>query len=186
MIRASLRHGFANLLRFDGRDSPRLFWPHALILLVIACAAWSIVVFAGTPWIAVTPRTIAVQDAGMRVEASGAGVPVLPDFAFLMVALGLIAGLYVALVGAAAVRRLHDADRRGWWLSVPVALLAVGLVAMHRMFVRFAEAGELPDFDSFALIFVNNLVYLVTLAALFVQLVRPGTPGPNRFGPPGA
>ena len=186
MIAASFRHGFGNLLRFDGRDPPRLFWPYALILLVIACVVWSIIVFAGVPWQGTGSRAILVESGGVRVQSvNGAGV-MLPDFAFLVAALAWIAGAYIALVGAAVVRRLHDSDRRGWWMLPPVLLLAIGLAAMRRTFTAFATVGELPDIDTFVLIFISNLVYLATLAILVVQLVRGASPGSNRFGPPSA
>jgi uncharacterized membrane protein YhaH (DUF805 family) len=78
-------------------------------------------------------------------------------------------------------RRLHDRGKGGYW-GLPTAIfLVIGLVAMPRVFDNFAHSAGEPDMRLFELMFLNNLLYLASLAVLVVQLVLDGTRGPNRF-----
>lgn len=91
----------------------------------------------------------------------------------------LILVLMPPLLGV-LVRRLHDTNRRSWWLLPPPLL-------MPPLFVLFActqftlgdEAGR-KIFMSIGVILAIMLVYAI---CLIVALARPGTTGPNRFGP---
>jgi uncharacterized membrane protein YhaH (DUF805 family) len=77
---------------------------------------------------------------------------------------------------AVAMRRLHDTDRTGWWLLLPVIPYVIGLVIMLG-----AAAGQ-----NLGLIAVGGIFSLIGLVGAIVLLVfycLPGTPGPNRFGP---
>ena len=69
---------------------------------------------------------------------------------------------------AIIVRRLHDVDRSGWLILVPIvpAFLMVALLYL------FWPLGVL-----FALATVACAAYLIYLSVL------PGTPGPNPYGP---
>ena len=68
-----------------------------------------------------------------------------------------------------SVRRLHDVDRTGWWLVVPlVALVLLGFAGVTQFGWLAAVAG---------------IVALVSLIVILVFAVSDGTPGPNRFGP---
>jgi len=90
-----------------------------------------------------------------------------------MVNAALVLGSLPALVSciAISVRRLHDRDKRAWWLLlfgvVPPLLQAAGAV-------NALDAGP-----SVALLVVSGLISLLALIELgFVR----GTRGPNRFG----
>ena len=77
---------------------------------------------------------------------------------------------------AVAMRRLHDTDRTGWWLLLPVIPYVIGLVIMLA-----AAAGQ-----NLGLIAIGGIFSLIGLVGAIVLLVfycLPGTPGPNRFGP---
>lgn len=77
---------------------------------------------------------------------------------------------------AVSVRRLHDINRTGWWLVLPVIPYVIGLVVMLG-----AAAGQ-----SFGLIAIGGIFTLIGLVGAIVLLVfycLPGTPGSNRFGP---
>ena len=85
---------------------------------------------------------------------------------------------------AVGVRRLHDVNKTGWWVLLPVipecltmvmALTTAGAVAAGGGFG--AAAGGLA---------ITGLLGLITLIAaivLIVFYVMPGTPGENRYGP---
>lgn len=95
---------------------------------------------------------------------------------------------------AVAVRRLHDSDLTGWWVLAPLLLAGSGFLmlvgAVIALFASgFSESGNSGSGAGVAIV-LAALGGLLLLAGLVVQLVlmlRPSTPGPNRFGPsPGA
>lgn len=93
-------------------------------------------------------------------------------------------GVAVALVGlglivpslAATARRLHDRNRSGWWMLLPIIpyAIVIGLVAQ--------AGGDLTESGSIAMVGLLTLVAGIAGIVLFVFLVLPGTKGPNRFG----
>ncbi len=99
---------------------------------------------------------------------------------------------------AVSVRRLHDIDRSGWWLLLPVAVPATGaiLTALITAALSARMIAQHPDphvtggeglgtvvgiIAAFACCVV--LPTLVAWAAMLSFLVTPGTRGSNRFGP---
>lgn len=70
---------------------------------------------------------------------------------------------------AVGVRRLHDTDRVGWWILLPIVpeVLAVAMTM----------SGNLPVAGILA------VVALVAAIVLLVFLVLDGTKGPNKYGP---
>lgn len=72
---------------------------------------------------------------------------------------------------AVTVRRLHDANRTGWWALLPFTAFFLALAA-----VPFG--GEVSD----AIAFVIGISALVCPLALLVLLAWKSTPGRNRFG----
>jgi uncharacterized membrane protein YhaH (DUF805 family) len=69
---------------------------------------------------------------------------------------------------AVTVRRLHDLDRTGFWLLVPLGA-ALPLIA-----------GGVTDSD--VLTMVGGVALVLSMVVLLVFMVMPGTRGPNRFG----
>jgi len=77
----------------------------------------------------------------------------------------------VCPVLAIAVRRLHDADLSGWWTALPVAPTPISITA--------DLAGVRAP-----LWFLFDLVLpWLAVVALVALLRRPGTLGPNQYGP---
>ena len=68
-----------------------------------------------------------------------------------------------------SVRRLHDIDRTGWWLAMP--LLAVFLFG----FAAATQVGWLAA--------IAGIGVFVSVIVMLIFTVSNGTPGPNRFGP---
>lgn len=93
---------------------------------------------------------------------------------------------------AVGVRRLHDTNRTGWWLLLPVAAFVVGLVLflvtqggqLASLFTGKYENNPQAVFgvigSGFLMIWLPTFVGSVVL---FVFNVLDGTPGANRFGP---
>lgn len=77
-----------------------------------------------------------------------------------------------------AVRRLHDTDRSGWWLFLPIVAVVV-LVAVAVASV----GGGTTDLAGFGTGFIAAFVVLgISGIVLLVFFCLDGTRGPNRFG----
>ena len=77
---------------------------------------------------------------------------------------------------AVAIRRLHDTNRTGWWLLLPVIPYVIGLVIM-------LSAAASQNLGMIGIGGIFSLIGLVGAIVLLVFYCLPGTPGPNRFGP---
>lgn len=189
---ASLRHNLASLLRFSGRSSRAQFWPYAGVLLALTMVALQLAMLPAISRSMARMRSYAVQDPANVTETIGPGSysiqvrgnhpDLMPDFAAFMPALAAIAAIFILLIAAAAARRLHDSNLRGWWGLLPLPFLTFAMVMMPRVFAEFGSASE-PGLDIFFLLFANNVLYLASLAVVALLLIRPGTRGDNRFGP---
>lgn len=100
----------------------------------------------------------------------------------------LSALVHLAPQASVLVRRLHDADRTGWWAPAPIVPFSAAFAA--------ALASPDPDGNDAAdtgldgdLGWLNGAILSGVLLAALLGLVvvalccRRGTPGPNRFGP---
>ena len=82
--------------------------------------------------------------------------------------------LGVLVVGVVqAIARLHDRDRTGWWLGLYAGVSVLDLLPTDTAF----DAYPIPV-GAYVLATLTFEIWL--LLDLFG---RPGTPGPNRFGP---
>lgn len=145
--------GFRRGFDFHGRSSRSAFW------------TWALFVTAGGVGALVTDEWLGLVPHGDEPFGPNVG--------------GVFSGLFALATAvpsvAVAARRLHDSDRRGWWLLLPVAL-PTGLLAL--LFISIAAgAGGLP----LAILFVLSPV--LGGFALLPLLCLSGTRGPNRFGP---
>jgi uncharacterized membrane protein YhaH (DUF805 family) len=93
---------------------------------------------------------------------------------------GILTWIFAAAVFipniAVAVRRLHDTNRSGWWLLMPVVPYLIGVVIMFGSMAGGARMGAALIGGLF------SLVGLVCAIVLLVWYCLRGTPGPNRFG----
>ena len=79
---------------------------------------------------------------------------------------------------AVGVRRLHDTDRSGWWMLLPIVpYLAAGVLGG----AAATGGGGLGAGLGVAAIFM--FIGFICALVVLVFLVMPGTPGDNRFGP---
>lgn len=95
----------------------------------------------------------------------GAGIPAADGFVWLFVLGSFVPGL------AVTVRRLHDADRTGWWAALPLTPFLLA-------FVVIPMSDDLPDAAAMGI----GTSALAAPLALFVLLGWKGTTGRNRFG----
>lgn len=83
---------------------------------------------------------------------------------FLLLPIGAGAAVVQTLLG---IRRLHDFDHSGWWYVPCLVVMSVG--------AQVASSGD-PTLAA-----IGAVLYL---APTLILLLKPGTEGPNRFGPP--
>lgn len=141
---------------FSGRSRRKEYWMYTLFL-VIASIVLAIV--------------DTVLGLGMGPDGTSSGI------------LGSIFSLATLIPSlAVGVRRLHDLDRSGWWMLLPLGPILVGAVLIG---VGFAAAmGGLGGGMSATMI-LGILAMIGGVIASIVLLVwycTPGTAGPNRFG----
>ncbi|MDR6533559.1 uncharacterized membrane protein YhaH (DUF805 family) [Caulobacter rhizosphaerae] len=191
----SIRHGFAGLPRFAGRDSAGRFWPYAgavIALFFIAAAATMIPIMSGTfsrmqSFAAEHPdqATVTRGPGSYSIEIHGNHPELMPDMTPFFTVMQVGCAVAVLLLAAAVTRRLHDRGRRGWWGLAPVPFLIIGLTLFPRLFQSTLSGQTTPGtLAMFGVMMANNLLYLASLALLVVLLTGAGQPGENRFGPP--
>lgn len=94
----------------------------------------------------------------------------------------LITGIALFLPGlSVTVRRLHDTNRSGWWILLP---LGGGILVL----IGFIAALATNPFDPFggaglALVGLPVLVALATWILIIVWTILPSNPGNNPYGP---
>lgn len=76
---------------------------------------------------------------------------------------------------AVNVRRLHDVDRSGWWLLLP---LGTGIGGAAIGLLIGAAAGNMLSWATI----LGWISIVIVLIVLFVFQVTDGDPGANRFG----
>ena len=95
----------------------------------------------------------------------------------------LMLGLLVPNI-AVAVRRLHDTDRSGWWILLPIVPYCLAFVLGGAAMMGGAASGSAMGMGagmSIASIFL--LIGAACALLLLVFYCLPGTPGDNRYGP---
>ncbi len=78
---------------------------------------------------------------------------------------------------AVGVRRLHDTNRSGWWILLPIIPYALAMILGGPAIM----AGGLGAGLGIAALFL--FVGFICAIVLLVFMVLPGTPGENRYGP---
>lgn len=187
----SIRHNLAGLGRFSGRDRPGQFWPYAVLLFLLSMiAGFAVIVPAMIDMMVRLQRFLIEHPEGLPppsdpYDPSEPALPpeLMPDFSGTALPMAAVNLVFVLLLAAAMVRRLHDADRTGWWALMPVPFMAVGAASWERAMAMSTGAPMAADPASL-LLMLNSLFYWGSAIALVVMLVQAGTPGPNRFGPP--
>ena len=95
----------------------------------------------------------------------------------------LMLGLLVPNI-AVAVRRLHDTDRSGWWILLPIVPYCLAFVLGGAAMMGGAASGSAMGMG--AGMGIASIFLLIGAACALLLLVfycLPGTPGDNRYGP---
>ena len=86
---------------------------------------------------------------------------------------------------AATARRLHDTNRTGWWMMLPIGLGILGLALTPVLGgIGFLGGDELGFVGGLLLgIALSYLLFFVGFLIILVFLVQPSDSGPNKYGP---
>lgn len=154
---------FKRYFDFKGRSRRKELWMYTLFVIMVSIV-------------------LMFLDSALGLGGSTTGDTELTDTS--MAAAGAASGGWLTTIFslatlipsiAVSVRRLHDLDRTGWWILLPVApyllgvVLAIGGIA--------AGGGAMAGVG-----LVLFGVALITAILLLVWYCMPGTAGPNRFG----
>lgn len=187
-----LRYHIRSLTDFTGRESRGMFWPY---LAVVVIGGMALLMSATMPMMlssmgrieryaqAHPEQSHVVRTPGhTTITVEGDHPDLIPEFGGMGIVMSVGGLLIVLLLAAAITRRLHDLDRSGRAALPPLVFLLVALLLMP-----FALRSNGASPVLFLPLFLNNMLYLATVARLLFQLSRPGTPGENQFGaPPGS
>lgn len=84
---------------------------------------------------------------------------------------------------AVAVRRLHDTNRTGWWLLLPIVPYALAFAFGGAAMMGTAAGGGAGLSAGLGLAGIFLLIGAVGAVVLLIFYILPGTPGDNRYGP---
>jgi uncharacterized membrane protein YhaH (DUF805 family) len=158
--------------QFTGRSTRREFW--MWVVFIIICA---VVLGILDSILGLGGRTSygggAIGAPGVTGYRYGAGVRggILTDVFSLAILVPNI---------AVSVRRLHDTDRSGWWILMPIIPYAIGAIGLLSSMA--GGAGAAPGTGMMAIFGIAMVIGLIAAIVLLVWYCLRGTPGPNRFG----
>ena len=84
---------------------------------------------------------------------------------------------------AVSVRRLHDTNRSGWWVLLPIIPYCLGLVFGGAALMSAAGGSPGGTMAGAGIAGIFMLIGLVCAIVLLVFMCLPGTPSDNRYGP---
>jgi uncharacterized membrane protein YhaH (DUF805 family) len=154
--------------QFNGRSRRKEFWMWVLFVFLV-----SIVLTILDSMLGLGGRTFA--------GPSSTTTPMMTSFGYGAAARG---GLLTTIFSfatlipyiAVSVRRLHDTDRSGWWILLPLLPILIGF--------GFIGAGAATGNPALMLISgVAMLIGFICAILVLVWYCLPGTQGSNRFGP---
>jgi len=140
---------------FSGRAPRAEFWWYILAVVILTVIA-------------------RIIDNILGISLAGPYGPI-----YLIVALGLLVPNI-----AVAVRRLHDTNRSGWWLLLPLVPYCLAFALGGAALMGGAAAGSTGGMAAgmgIASIFL--LIGVACAIAILVFYCLPGTVGDNRYGP---
>lgn len=161
--------------QFSGRSRRKEFWMYILFVFIVTIL-------------------LSIVDAMFGLGGSTYSSSALPNGATgyggsAGVNGGLLAGLFAlaTLIPSLAVqvRRLHDTNRSGWWIVMPLVPYLAGAVLMIGGALGGLGSGGMnaASGGAFAVGAVLMFVGFICAVALLVFMCLDGTRGPNRFGP---
>lgn len=200
-IGRTARRGFGRLFIVKGRDERMQFWIYCALVFgpLIAIQFITQIVLTFSSFDAMAAAQPGDAEAGRKIfEGQVRG---MVGAAYVTIGIVMIGAM---LVISATARRLHDRGRSGWWaLILPPGLFAVALgqarrvsemtehmpALLEKMERKPGNPATMLDWVTRANMSTHGpdwpaIVGGLLLLWLMIELVRAGTDGSNRFGPP--
>lgn len=159
---------------FQGRSRRMEYWMFFLFTVLVNIAFAIVLLLVGGGAAMMAGGLDQDNPTGLMAAGGAVGIIYLINIVFSL-------GILIPSI-AVGVRRLHDTNRTGWWLLMPVVPYLLGIVLILAG-VAVIGSGSGGGFGTFAVI--GGVMVLAALAAgiaLLIFLFLPGTVGPNRFG----
>ncbi|WP_185962038.1 DUF805 domain-containing protein [Palleronia caenipelagi] len=183
----AVRTCFEKYFTFSGRASRAELWWFVLFLFLasVLLTAINVSIFGPTVtenWqVAVNQQGEQTQSSFTRISYDGGWLETIFSIATLL-----------PLV-AVSVRRLHDTEKSGWRILIPVISFSLPFI------VWFGFGTEVPVDPEYiadgllpqtVVVPSSNGIFVFTILAVFaahiamiIWLTRPSQPGPNKYGP---
>ncbi|WP_162150294.1 DUF805 domain-containing protein [Asticcacaulis sp. AC460] len=155
---------FMKYADFRGRARRSEYWLFQLFQFLVAFVLIAIMMIS-------VVGSIADRNAGAAVGGSAA----LMGFIMVFALACLLPNL------AVTVRRLHDTNKSAWWLLLYAPGVFANVTNMQ-MFAAIASGNPDNIMAASTQSSILSLVGFLGNIVMFVLMVLPGTPGPNRFG----
>ena len=182
---AAVQSCFRNYFRFSGRAPRSEYWKFVMFVLLFNIAAVIINSMLFGPDLVEEAVTTIGSDGTQTTEVhrtlhySGGWIGTLFTLACLVPLL------------AVGWRRLHDSGVGGWWLLMPLVLLAgsillslIAILGPSDLWAALKDTGNVRVNISGGLAFGMLTVAIVPNILLLLRLSRRSDPHPNRYGPP--
>lgn len=173
---ANFVYAFKRFLSFRGRATRTEYWSFYLFSSLLSYIPYQL--------IAIGLFAAGILNEQMEpTDEELSGGAALACLALL--ALYLLLALCIALPHwGTLVRRLHDRNHSGWLLLWPV-VICVGMGIAAVMAVPYYAGKTDSGIQAAAILplILGVFAYMGFCIYLFVQLVLPGQPGPNKYGP---
>ena len=166
-------------VQFSGRSRRKEFWLWVLFIIIVSVL------------LSVIDRMLGLSPAPKPMTPGQVGVAPMPTgpAGFGQFRAGVLTSIFSLAIFlpnlAVQVRRLHDTDRRGWWLLLPVVPYAIGFILIIVGALSSFRSGQPVQQGAIGLMGVGGLFFVIGLICAIVLLVwfcMDGTRGPNRFG----
>ncbi|THD36557.1 MAG: DUF805 domain-containing protein [Sphingomonas sp.] len=191
------RH-LTGLASFSGRENRQPFWLWILIVYAVQMVVGMIVMIPIMMGMIERMAPLMQGDPHRFDDHPELVMQMMtPMMSNIMVFAAIMAVVWLVLIGAAVVRRLHDGNRSGWWAAPVFACHVVMplfyVSVMPRFFETFGtirpgmtpdqvNAQMLPMMHSFGWLWLLGMVSFLMMIVLIVFLCLPGTQGVNRYG----
>ncbi|WP_423604022.1 DUF805 domain-containing protein [Sphingomonas sp. MS122] len=159
---------FKRYFDFKGRSRRKEFWMYTLFVFLVSIVLTIVDGMLGLGGSATGDADLTDTSAGAAAAFSGGWLTNIFALATLIPSI------------AVSVRRLHDLDRTGWWILLPLAPYLLGIVLMIGGMAQAMNGGGIGGMAGIAMLLFG--VTLITAILLLVWYCMPGTAGPNRFG----
>ncbi|WP_052769001.1 DUF805 domain-containing protein [Aurantiacibacter marinus] len=185
----AIKYNFGKLGDFSGRDGRPTFWWYVLFLVV---AQFVLGMLASIPLI------IAGMGTALDAAQSGAGQEQMQAemFTGMADAMGTqiyisaaISVVFILMLAASFVRRLHDGGFSGYLALVPIALqiIAIGgsiamIDSMGAIFAAAADPAEMERLQAQLTLHWSNIAGWLAMLFVIGFGVMKSQDGPNRYG----